>query len=163
MKKIPLTQGQFALVDDCDYEDLIQHKWLAHKNYLGKFYPERGVKNGNKPKQRQTWRLYWSILGKPEKGFCIDHIDGNPLNNLRNNLRVCTNGQNQANRGPRGKTGFKGAVLHYYNGNPNKPMYRATIRLNGTTKHLGYYKTPQEAQAIYFETAKKVHGEFASI
>lgn len=158
MKQIPLTQGKFAIVDDCDFEELSKHRWLAHANYLGKFYPERAIREEGKQK---TWRMYWSIVGKPEKGFCVDHIDGNPLNNQRSNLRVCTYGENNANRGHRSdnKVGLKGVV--YYKGTFREPRYRAQINKNGKVRSLGYFRTPEEAHEAYKIAAKQVHGEFA--
>ena len=32
MKRIPLTQNKFAIIDNEDYEELSKHKWYAYKN-----------------------------------------------------------------------------------------------------------------------------------
>lgn len=107
--------------------------------------------------------MYWSLVGKPEKGFCVDHIDGNPLNNQRSNLRICTNSQNQANRGVRAgnKVGLKGVMI--YHGTFKEPRYRAQIKKDGKVKHLGYFLTADEAHQAYVNAATEAHGEFAKV
>lgn len=154
MKYIELTQGQRTMVDDEDYLKISKQKWCAKKNLVGKFYPE--CSRGGK-----SWRLYWDIIGKPPKGFCVDHVDGDPLNNTRTNLRICTNGQNQANRGPmsHNKLGVKG--VYAYKGTFKETRYVASIRKEGKPHRLGYFRTIQEASDAYELAAKELHGEFA--
>lgn len=154
MKQIPLTQGKFATVDDLDYFKVSGQTWCAKKNIVGKFYPECR-------RYGKSYRLYWDIIGKPKKGFCVDHIDGDPLNNRRSNLRICTNSQNQANRGVRSqnKLGIKGVSA--VKGSFKETRYRAQIKKNGKVKNLGYYRTPEEAHEVYKAAALELHGEYA--
>ena len=88
----------------------------------------------------------------------IDHIDNNPSNNNVKNLRWATSKDNLANQGKRenNKSGFKGVSL------TNKPTnkYRAQININGKLKHLGYFKTAEEASQVYEAKAREIHGEF---
>lgn len=90
-----------------------------------------------------------------------DHINGNPLDNRRANLRLATRSQNNMNRkkSSRNKSGFKGVSLHKQNG-----KWVARIGKDGKYKHLGLFNTPEEAYAAYCEAAKDKdwHGEFAN-
>lgn len=103
-------------------------------------------------------RLAWLyVTGRFPSEF-IDHIDGCRNKNSFSNLREATNKQNlQNNRVPRknNKTGFLG-VSKYGKG------FRAQIRIDGTTKQLGVFKTPEQAHAAYVE-AKRKHHEFCTI
>lgn len=91
MKKIELSQGKFALVDDEDFEWLSQYKWYFHKGYARRSY--RFAKTG---KQRGVF-MHRDIL-KLSKKYHTDHIDGNGLNNQRSNLRACTLAQTEGEK-----------------------------------------------------------------
>ena len=92
-------------------------------------------------------------------GWCsqlIDHRDLDPSNNRWTNLRRATRSQNNANtRTLRNNScGLKGV-------SPDQGRWRATIRKNGRTYHLGKFATPQAAHAAYAKAARKLFGEFA--
>ena len=160
MKKIPLTQGKFALVDDEDFEYLNQFKWFAQKDKLD-FYACRQIKV-EKGKQRQTKVSMSRDIMKPSKGMQVDHIDGNGLNNQRTNLRICTNAENTKNKEKhkKSKSGFKG-VQH----NPKKckKQWEVYIRCNYKSIYVGSYLSREEAAHAYDEAAKKYFGEFACL
>ena len=87
MKKIKLTQGKVALVDDGDFEWLSQWKW-TYKNG-GYAYRSIGSKG--------HIFLHRAIMKSP-KNLEIDHINGNGLDNRRSNLRFATHKQNIRNQ-----------------------------------------------------------------
>lgn len=150
MKKIPLTQGKFALVDDCDFEVLSQHKWHAcERNNI--FYARRFVRKGT------VAHMHREIMKCP-KFLEVDHRDGNGLNNLRENLRIATHSQNMRNsRTPKNNiTGFKGVSF-----TTREQKYRAVIYVDGKMIHLGYFQSPEEAHKAYCAGATLHHGEFA--
>jgi len=89
-RRIPLTQGKFAIVDAEDYERIAGYKWFAARFERG-FYALRTGKD-NKGRQRNV-RMHREILGEP-KGKIIDHINHNGLDNRRANIRVVTRQQN---------------------------------------------------------------------
>lgn len=100
-------------------------------------------------------RLAWLYMtGRwPERE--VDHIDGNGLNNRWKNLRQVSREENMQNlrRAHRdSQTGLLGVTLH-----DDGVRYRARIRENGRTRHLGLYATPHEAHAAYVRAKRAYH------
>lgn len=86
MRKIPLTQGKFALVDDADYEWLSKWKWHAHKDRNGKlWYAERSDRN----RTPRIVKMHREIL-RTRKSLVVDHRNCNGLDNRRINIHNCT-------------------------------------------------------------------------
>jgi len=145
MKKIKLTMGKVAIIDDDDYEKLSKYLWCA----------SRARQNGrwlaaisrNKSKRVTMHRL---IMGPSKKD--IDHINGNVFDNRKSNLRFATRSQNLANQPPRksNRTGFKGV-------RKVNSRYRAQLR----NKHVGYFATADSAAKAYDKAARSYWGEFA--
>jgi len=102
--------------------------------------------------------LHHFIVGKPSgRKMVVDHIDRNPLNNRKNNLRIVSQTINLLNREPlKSKYGYKGVYKTH-----NK--FRAEITIDGQ-KHLGgkLFDTPEEAAIRYNELAKIYHKEYAT-
>src|SRR6185437_652281 len=137
---IPLTQGQFAIVDDSDFEWVSQWTWQAQWNpQTRSFYAIRtsSVANGKRP---TTLRMHREILGLSlGDPRLADHIkSGDTLNNSRSNLRIATNFQNQHNRRRRrdSSSGFKGVT-------PYQGKWKAEIVENGNWHYLGWYSTAE--------------------
>lgn len=150
MKKIPLTQDKFALVDDTDYEWLNQYSWhLKKMGYL--FYASTQI-NGI------DWLMHRLILGlKYKDGIHTDHIDGDGLNNQRTNLRRCNAMQNQHNaKSRRGFSRYKGV----YRSN-NRKKWIARIRIEKIKTHCGNFVDEIEAAKAYDKVAVKHFGRFA--
>lgn len=97
-----------ALIDDEDFESINKHRWNIHKYEIKqklkdqkiqyKFYAQTCIKINRK---RHLITMHQIIMGKVEKGFVIDHIDGNSLNNTRTNLRIVTIQKNNQNKKPK--------------------------------------------------------------
>jgi hypothetical protein len=156
MKEIQLTQGKVAIVDDEMFEFLNQWKWFA-SNKNGKFYV---VRNITVSKNKQNSIFMHRFIMKPEKGFVIDHLDGNGLNNQKNNLRICTNSENLRNRkkNVNNKSGYKGVSL-----DKNLNKFRCKLYVNGQNIHIGMFIDPIDAAKAYNDAALKYHGEFAKL
>jgi hypothetical protein len=149
MKEIELTQGQVAIVDDEDYEYLSQWKWQASKNYKEKFYARRN--DGNKKVY-----MHRQII-KVKKDEEIDHINGDTLDNRKENLRACCRRDNSRNAisGRKNKHGFKGVRLE---------RKKFSAKIFDGKKHIsisGNYKTSIEAARAYDKKAIELFGEFA--
>lgn len=152
MKKIELTQGKVALVDDSDYELLSQWKWHAVKD-KDAFYARHSVKG------KKGIRMHRMIMDFPNIGM-IDHKDGDGLNNQRDNLRVCTNTQNLRNMKPRKNTSSKYKGVSYYSRDDN---WIGRIGVKNKSRHLGYFESELEAAIIYNITARRYFGEYARV
>jgi len=89
-------------------------------------------------------------------GDVVDHIDGNSRNNLMENLRFCTNGQNiQSSQRVNSRTGYRGVSDSRGLG------YHATIQFQGKRIELGNFVTKEDAALAYNEAAIKYFGEHA--
>lgn len=154
MRQIELTRGKYAQIDNEDYEYLSQFKWYAEKKKCGRYYARRsiitkGVKKG-------AW-MHREIMGPPRE-MSIDHINGDGLDNRRENLRTCTHQQNMCNRKSRKDSTSKYLGVSW---EKSKKRWRAGIAANGKNKKLGRFKTELEAAIIYNIAARKYFGEFA--
>ena len=156
MKKIPLTQGKVALVDDEDYEWLSRWKWYSLKRRSGIFYVTRNQWNFGTKKSSKICmhRLIMKAVG----GEIVDHKDGNGLNNQRYNLRFCTGTQNNANSKlqKNSTSRYKGVTSVKYN-----RKWQSQIQHRYKHIHLGLYNTSEEAARVYDKKAIELFGEFA--
>lgn len=160
MKQIPLTQGQFALVDDEDFEELNQFKWSAAK-FKNKFYAVRTrLKREDffiKGKKVMI-KMHRQILGLTDPKIYCDHRDRDSLNNQRHNLRSCDFIENSRNKSPEKGSSSKYKGVHW---NKKNEKWRSSIRINGKSKYLGSFYDEIEAAKKYDEYAKIYHKEFA--
>lgn len=154
MKRIPLTQGKVALVDDKDFKELSRYKWCAAKTRYNTFRVIRTEKGTTK-----TIYMHRQIMGFPKK-MHVDHKNHNTLDNRRDNLRVCTNSQNHQNR-----LSHKNSISKYKGvcWLKTQKKWVAGIELNGRKTHLGCFTDETEAAKAYDEAAKKLFGEFAHL
>ena len=155
-RRIPLTQGKYAIVDPEDYERLSKYKWHAHKA-PHTFYAVRSLTNGKK-QPRKNAQMHNLIIEVPP-GMFIDHINHNGLDNRKANLRPATRTQNIWHRKK-----FKRPSRSRYKGvdwSKTQKKWRARIRVNGKRIYLGSFKNELQAAKAYDAAAKKYHGEFA--
>ena len=150
MKKIPLTQGQFAIVDDEDFERVSKLKWYAAKK-RSTFYAQREHK-------KTCLKMHRFILGITDSAVIIDHKNGNGLDNTRGNIRICRNAENCMNRNGLSSSSSKYKGVSWCR-HTNK--WKAQIRFNGKLYYLGVYESELESARVYDKAAKKHFGEFA--
>ena len=151
---IPLTQGQWTIVWESDYEWLMQWKWTSIRQEGGYHYAARSIRIDGV----DTWiRMHRLITNAPD-GIDVDHEFGNTLDNRRDVLRVASEAENQRNKRKHrdNKSGYKGVTFH-----PQTGKWRAQIMVDGNKFSLGLFATPELAHAAYCVAAAKYHKEFA--
>lgn len=145
--------GSKVVVDDEVYQELSQYRWSVLKNG----YVVRTNKKKNSPYPLGTLYIHRVIMG-PQKGKYVDHINGDKLDNRRENLRVCSPAESICNRqlGKNNKSGFKGVSFNLKVG-----KWQAFIQVSRKNKYLGLFENPKEAAKAYNKAATDYHGEFA--
>lgn len=128
----------------------------CHKGYLRvALYENRVCKN------HAVHRLAAAeFIENPHNLPMVDHIDGNRKNNAINNLRFCTNSQNQMNsvKKPHTSSQFKGVSLH-----TSTNLWIASVTKQGKRYHLGLFTDEIEAAKAYNKKAIELFGEFANL
>ncbi len=155
-RRIPLTQGKYAIVDQDDFERLNKHKWYAVKS-TNTFYARRTRRAG---KKYIAIRMHRQILHPPGHLF-VDHINHNGLDNRKANLRPATCAQNSYNR-----IRFIKSKSSKYTGvswQKQSKKWMVQIRYKGRRIFLGLLEDEIQAAKAYDKAAKIYHGEFASL
>lgn len=132
-----------AIIDSEDYEKCKDLKWyLTNSGY---------VLSGHSP------YLQHLVFGRKTQ---LDHIDGDKLNNRKNNLRTCTTAENSRNCkiSKNNTSGYKGVSW-----NKERNKWTADIMYNYKHIYLGEFIEGKQAAAAYNEKAAELHGEFAQL
>ena len=148
MREILVSRGKYvALVDDEDYGRIAQYRWHRSANgYAVRWSPDRS----------RRIAMHREVLRFPAAS-CLDHANGNPLDNRKANLRTCTAADNARNsRAVRGKS-VKGVQQYLAD------RWRARIRIDGRLTHIGSFATEWEAALAYDRAAREHFGEFACV
>jgi HNH endonuclease len=155
MRRVRLTQGKYALVDDQDYSLVSQFKWQLAKRGKRE-YASRRVRLGDLVTKEYMHRL----LARAPDGMDVDHINLNGLDNRRKNLRLATRSQNMFNTQKHidNKSGHKGV---YFVERVKKYVVYLTIK--GKRHHLGYFPTFKEAVKSQQQGARRLQGNFAPL
>jgi hypothetical protein len=161
---IPLSKfgkhhGRFAAIVDETDSDLSELSWNVRISGNA-CYARRTIRHDSRPTQFMHRVIAGRIFGKSViKNMFIDHIDLNPLNNRRSNIRLATRAQNARNSTRRTNTsGYKGVHWH-----KRLHKWSAQIQENKNHRHLGYFDTAEAAAIAYNVAARKYHGEFARL
>lgn len=108
------------------------------------------------------------LIMNPCEGVFVDHINHDPTDNRRCNLRLCTRLENSRNRRKsiKAKSAFKGVYFHdstRWNGKTiRKKPWRAYTKVMNKRIWIGYYATEIDAAMAHNAYIATVFGEFAS-
>lgn len=143
------TRHGIICVDICDYELVKNYYWDVYNGYA-----QTQIKTPDCKKcRRKRLFLHRLILGQPENGFEIDHIDRNKLNNRRSNLRFVSHFDNMQNREiPENNTsGFKNVSF-----DKNKNKFIGYFTYNSKRYYAGAYKTASDANDAVLKLKSKI-------
>ena len=149
---VPLSQGKIAIVDAADVPFLQNHNWY----FAGGYAKTNMLQDDGK---RHPVRMHRLLIQTPTN-LHTDHVNGDRLDNRRQNLRVATASENLCNRGAQvnNTTGLKG--VHFFK---RTGRWQAHIKIQGKRIHLGYHSTPEEAHAAYAKASAAMHREFGRL
>lgn len=148
MKKIPLTQGYFALVDNEEESMLKRHKWCVSVKATGVYAVRRVTVSPKKHRMVYMHRLLIGLKYGDKKQ--ADHINGDTLDNRKCNLRVCNHRQNQQNSksARHSSSKYKGVTW-----SKNNQKWLARICICGKSIHLGSFSSEKDAAHMYDRVA----------
>jgi hypothetical protein len=135
------------LVDVEDVGKISKLKWHVTEESPYAYTVKRGV----------TYYMHRLLVNAPSS-MVVDHINRNPKDNRKANLRICTPLQNSYNKTvvPKSESGVVGVSW-----DKNASRWRASIKSNGKTKILGYFATIEDAAEARKEAEQRYFGEFA--
>ena len=130
--KIYMHNGSFAIIDADDIHLISAYKWHISKS---KGYCSTNAKG--------KYIELQNLILKENSGYLVDHINRDPLDCTRNNLRYATKALNSINSkiSSRNVSGYRGVGA--YKDRPNK--WLASIRVSNKQIFLGRYDTLEEA------------------
>lgn len=139
-----------AIIDLEDVEKIKSYKWCAYKNRDKNLYVKCNKLNTS---------LHRFLMNVTDSKTIIDHINRNPLDNRKCNLRICTNQQNICNCDvpKNNKSGCKGVYWA-----KDKQKWTVQVTVNNKTIYIGRYSDYDEAVQARIEAAKKYYGNFAN-
>lgn len=145
---IRLTNGEHAIVDEEDWEELSQLTW--HRGDRDYVVHTVGLDGETKV------LLMHRVVARAPHDVLIDHENGNRLDNRKQNLRDATFRQNAQNRAPVNGKRFKG-IFKFREG------WKARIKYEGQNIYLGLFPSEEIAARAYDYAARRLFGEFARL
>jgi len=167
-KKFP---GKWTIIIDTeDWDKVKDYNWIlfgdANKSYpyayTGIYHPNGGwyyrTYKGKEKRERRRTSLYLHhvIMGKPQNGMVIDHINHNGLDNKKENLREVTRSQNMHNRRSNKNSSSKYKGVYWCK---RLKKWGSQIRHVDKTFHLGFFTVEEDAGLAYNKKAIKLWGE----
>lgn len=140
--------GSF-FIDKDDIEKVKYHKWRLSHGHVVTGLPAKGT-------QRDLAHVIMDFDARKSK-LVVDHINNNPFDNRKNNLRICMQGQNCCNKllATNNTSGFSGVSYRR-----DRDRYDPEIRIQNKRCHLGYCKNLEDAVYKRFYAEQLIFGEF---
>lgn len=154
-KIIKAVSGQEIIVDDCDYSTLSQVSWGINSSG----YARRTIRKPENPSGFGCELMHRVILNTPE-GLETDHINGNRLDNRRENLRPATRSLNVTHRRKKLKAHTSRYIGVEFSPKLKARPWAARVTIDGIRYHLGMYGTEEEAAKARDEFMRKKVGTY---
>jgi hypothetical protein len=150
------------LVDDEDYEELSKYRWcICNPNSNLLYAHRRSTKEERANRYPTIVKMHRQILRLLlEPTIRVDHKNCDGLDNRRENLRIATILQNNANTSKHsdGSSMYKGVSWDTINS-----KWKAQVRHKGKNYNLGRFTSEEDAAIAYNDKAKEFFGEFARL
>lgn len=154
---VPLSKGQVAIVDAEDAGALLEHRWCVRNGYASR--DAKCSDAGYRDRKGRAILYMHNIVLPCGEGLKPDHINGNTLDNRKQNLRCATHSQNLGNRKlicSVNTSGYRGVYW-------GRGKWVASIGFQSKTKYLGRFDAPEDAALAYDKAAVELFGEFAKL
>lgn len=160
---VPLSRERgWTLISEEDLPSVALYKWTL--NTKGRENRTHYAKTDTRTATGKRSLSLHRYLMSPADDLMVDHINGDGLDNRRDNLRICTLAENRRNERKRiptdGKASspFKGAIW-----DAERNLWQGRINIAGATTNLGRFSDEQDAALAYDIAAKKAFGPFARL
>lgn len=156
---VPLTRGRTAVVSVEDLAKVAGYNWSAHSDG----YAVRPWNQKERQAGRRVGVCYlhrWISDSPPDKE--VDHIDGDPLNNHRSNLRLGTHRDNLNNRRTGSVRASKAGAGLPKGVRRTGSRYGACVQHEGRSWWFGTYSDPSHAWIAVCVAREHLHGPFAN-
>lgn len=143
--------GKELIIDTEDLEKVLKICWIMDKNGYG---------CGKDIQTHKMVSMHRYILNVTDRDVVVDHINRNPSDNRKCNLRTCTPQENSWNQGAcvANTCGVSGVIYH-----KRRQKWRVTLKCKGKNMYFGYYDNVEDAIKVRIEAEKKYFGDFAPI
>ena len=160
MKRIKLTRGFTALIDNEDYEKVKEYNWHIKDLKNGKKYAITHVRDFSVKSNKLKKLFMQNLIMPPPVGFLVDHKNLNPLDNRKSNLRICTTVENMRNKKKYKPLTASSKYKGVYKTRGEK-KWRVRIQTGQKRIFLGVFTNQKKAALAYDIAAIKHFGEFA--
>ena len=154
--RIVLSNGGHALISVVDWELVMTRKWWSCKTSRKTGRPKFYIMSGG-PDNKYLHRL----IARATKGQQVDHVNGDTMDNRRENLRIVTRQQNAQNRDPstfaRGTSKYRGVSWE-----KRRRRWEANIYANGKQHYLGQFKDEEAAARAYDAASERFYGRLGT-
>lgn len=150
--ELVLPSGEITVFDEQDVPLIECRRWFAESNRMTRYVVSR--------LHHQPRTQMHRLIMQPPPDMVVDHIDGDGLNNRRENLRICTPAQNRQNliRAKFNPHGYRGVTWC-----KARNRFVAQIRHNNRIIYLGMFRAVEDAAMAYDEAARRIRGPFARV
>jgi len=148
-KEIIITRGEVTIVDDENFEELSQYKWYLMDGFVGRTVKENG---------KRTTIYMHRVVAEAPKGVSVYHLNGNKLDNRRENLWL---EKGSARMHKRKKNMAHSSQYRGVYWAKEKKIWIAEIKVNKKHLRLGYFEDEKEAAIAYDAAACKYYGPLA--